>query len=99
MLPSHYAKDSGCSRHLLSVHGETPAKQQVQEDPARPWMDTLLTSVLSRYRGTSRTFEVEMGRPIAFDMGNDTLATAVETGVILYADSRAGGVQIVECSR
>lgn len=43
-----------------------------------------------------RTFQVEVSRPVAFHMGDDALAAAVEGRVIFYADSRAGGVEVVE---
>lgn len=37
-----------------------------------------------------------MTRPVAFHMGNDALATAMETRVIFYADPRAGRVEVME---
>ena len=37
-----------------------------------------------------------MGGPIAFYMWNDTLATAMETGIILYADTHTGGIEIMK---
>jgi hypothetical protein len=40
-----------------------------------------------------------MTRPVAFHMGNDALATAMQTRVISYADPRAGRVEVMESCR
>jgi hypothetical protein len=40
-----------------------------------------------------------MRGPVALDMGNEALPSAVEGRVILRADAGAGGVQVVEGGR
>ena len=44
----------------------------------------------------THTLQVKVGRPVPFDMGNDSFPASVETGIVSYTDASAGGVEVVE---
>lgn len=47
----------------------------------------------------THTLQVDVGRPVPFNMGNDPFSASVETGVVGHADASAGGIEIVKSGR
>lgn len=63
----------------------------------KPWGQSADCKI-TRDRVQRHTFQIKMGGPVPLDMRDHTFSTAVETRVIPYADTSAGGVEVVECA-
>lgn len=94
--PGRYAADSGC--FLFRIWPECHPIRLVRgaADTLRPVNPVEQKKKNKETSASTRTFEVEMGGPVSFNMRNHPFSTAVQTWIILDADARARGVQVVE---